>query len=621
MEKLTRFFDRLHRSAASLSWPMRLSAAVLLALTVAAGLWLAVAGGDSAMVPAFDAPAGRSELSAVRERLDRMGIAHRVRSGRLLVNARYVPSVRKVLAELRSSGSDAMSALRKAAGEEDIWQSRAAAERRWQVAKMDLLSRMISDLPQVRSASVVIDGQASRKFGAPRSRTAAIVKVVLASRTRMTRRLTGAIADIVAGSVAGTRRQDVRIVDQAGRSYRAVEYGFATAVTAAERRMQDEEYYADRIRAALEFAGPVAVTVRVASPATDGAPAPCIGADVSVPRGHIAAGGAGGKDIERELSAIRRRVMRAVGITDPATVTIEWHCDSAQPVRAAAAAVPNSRWSTVASALALGAAVCVLAAAAGLAWWRLYYRRRDSAPRPHVEAAKADRDETFAFLGDLAGSDLLDMLRPEHPQTMAIVLAQVGPPKAAAVLAALEPQRQVDVVRRIANMDRRDSEMAREISAAMAEKLARAASGKCAADGVSVAAEILNHAGCDAERVVLEGLSGQEPGLAESIRERIFGFDDIVSVPADTLASALEAVAADDIAVALRAAGPDVRDRILSALAADVARRVRLEMEQIGPVRLSDVEAAQRRLAACVQAVGTLSYVSDKAEHDGRVPA
>ena len=122
--------------------------------------------------------------------------------------------------------------------------------------------------------------------------------------------------------------------------------------------------------------------------------------------------------------------------------------------------------------------------------------------------------------------------------------------------------------------------------------------------GADALAEILNHCGYETEKAVLEGLDGEEPALAESIRKRMFGFEDIASMSTKRLRASLEQVPSDELAIALRTAGEELKKKVLSSLSAAAGKAVREEMDRIGPVRISDVEAAQRRVLEAVCGLG-----------------
>jgi flagellar motor switch protein FliG len=141
------------------------------------------------------------------------------------------------------------------------------------------------------------------------------------------------------------------------------------------------------------------------------------------------------------------------------------------------------------------------------------------------------------------------------------------------------------------------------------------------AGGAGKVARILNHAGGATERAVLDGLTGMAPALAESIRKRMFVFDDVALLPRTVLRSALESLGGDELAIALRTAGKAATEKVLSSLSRDAAGKVRREMERIGPVRLSDVEAAQERVVSAVRRLEGGLYTSSAGRKGSEVLA
>ncbi|MCK4602941.1 MAG: hypothetical protein KAU28_10775, partial [Phycisphaerae bacterium] len=241
-------------------------------------------------------------------------------------------------------------------------------------------------------------------------------------------------------------------------------------------------------------------------------------------------------------------------------------------------------------------------------------RLRRRAARRVLSAAKPQvARRPFGFLEDIASCDIASLLEAEHPQTVAMVLAHIRPGKAAAILAELAPQRQVEVTRRIAGLERIDAEVVRQIEQALSARVSDLATSDTALSGAARVAEILQHAGGEMEKTMLEALSDSEPALAESIYKRLMAFEDIARLPAGRLREALAVLESDELAVALRTAGDGLKRKVLSALPTAAARQVREEMDRIGPVRLSDVEAAQQRVAEIVRQVETGRYVSHAA--------
>jgi flagellar motor switch protein FliG len=577
-------------------------------------------------------------LAEASERLRRSGIRFQVRQGRLFTRSSDAALARTLTEPSSPSAPCAMETLQRLADREDLWQSSAQSDRRWLVARMSALSDLVSAFPAIRSATVLLEKGSPSRLGRAGVAPSAAVQVSLEPGRVMTPALAAAVAEIVAGGVAGLTRKEVRIVDSAGRVCRLPEETDQTsrAIAAIEAA---EAYYSRRIRSALEHIEGLTVTVHVdAASIAGGAIPPCGAARVSVPwspeRGSLDAGGVAGELAAAFVADVRNRAADAAGIADPQCVRVQSHAGLASIPWTPSGTSPahsSAQIATILGALVLSGAGVLSAA--------LVRRRRsrnssdESSTQPAdstassaaaqtsgVASVGAGDDESLAFLQELSAEQLVALLRREHPQTMAAVLGSLPPGRAAAVLASLEPQKQVDVIRRLAASEAMDPEVVREVSRALRDRLART-NASSAGDGVSAVAEILNHADYASERTVLEGLSSREPELADSILRRMFEFDDILALSDVRLRAALESVAPEEIAVALRTAGPEICTKVLAALPPDEAEGVREEMEQIGPVRLSDVEAAQQRLAAAVRRSDTGRYVSDTADEATRAMA
>ena len=613
-----------------MSQAARMGAMALAALALVGGAWLIASWSPTGpMTPLIAASGDMVDLAALRQALSARDIIHRTENGQLCVPAGSLAAARAILAERTTGVPAAMAALRKLAEADDIWASQAQRDRRWQVAKMALLSAQIASLNEVHSATVILAPPVKGHFGRAGQVGGASVTLTARSAGPVDEALYETVADMVCGSVSGIRRQDVCIVDDRGRSYRPAPAAPADGVTARTR--QAEAYYAARIRRALSFIDGAVVTARatVDVGAADRI-GRCIGASVSLPRSallaaHRARGGEQTLDafVASQQSAIIETVLRETQISDARAVGVAWHDAAATPAGRNAAGRTGQPTAEAAGqvrllGLALGATVILLGAA--LVWrrgsassaGRKAGRARAELIAPTPTAAPDRSGGPFAFLLGIPDQELLTLLKGEHPQTTALVLAHLGPGKAAAVLAGLEPERQVDVVRRVATLGTPAGEVAGEIARGLAARLGKSALVEAEPGGLSTAAEILQHAGYDAEQAVLAGLSDDEPVLADSIRRHMFIFEDIASLPAETVGRALAPLACDDIAVALRTAGDEIRDKVFSGLGA-AAAPVRDAMERIGPVRLSDVEAAQQRVAMAVRQVYSGTYVSDDA--------
>jgi len=638
MEKLTGYLRRTAGRIASMSAGGRCVAAALAALAVAGAVWLALAAAAPDAVPVTDELLAAGRLGELRADLNRRGISCGISDGRLCVGPESLDAARAVLAAGRSPTAEALDDLRTLAESSDIWSSQAQTDRRWHVAKMAVLSGQISSLAGVDSATVILSDGSRGRFGRPGRPGGASVKLTMRPGRSADDDLCETIADMVAASVADLDRQAVCIVDGKGRSYRPAPAPPADGP--AMRIRQAEVYHAARVRKALAYIDGVVVTVRAVPPDTRADHVGrCVGAAVSIPRSYLVsthrAHGAGQR-LEAFASArqseIKQVVMHETQLADPGAVSVTWHHDvSHVGPEGAIATRPPSRQAGRGSWIALARWAAGAGAVVMVGW--LVWRRLASASRPDAGETQTDQAANstanareagqsspgpFAFLADTPAEQLQSLLADEHPQTIALVLAHLGPGKAAAVLAHLEPDRQVDVVRRIASLEAPPGQVAGEIARGLAARMGMKNAPGAAAGGVSAAAQILHHVGYEGEQAVLDGLQDDEPALAETIRRRLFEFEDIAALSPETLGRALADLPSDDIAVALRTAGDEIRTKVLAGLAGEAAGQVRQAMDRIGPVRLSDVEAAQQRLAVAVRRADSGHYVRDRAGRPGQ---
>ena len=203
----------------------------------------------------------------------------------------------------------------------------------------------------------------------------------------------------------------------------------------------------------------------------------------------------------------------------------------------------------------------------------------------------------FYLLRNVPSNQIAPFISKEHPQTIALILSQLDPSQAAGVVAMLPEKLQADVTYRIATLDNISPQVLKQIEESLAEELQTVLSGQVAEiGGPKRVAEILNMTGRSTERAILEKLDGQDPEIAENIRNMMFTFDDIVRLTDREIQLVLREVDTKDLAVALKGAGPEIQDRVFSNVSERVGQMIKEEMEFLGPVRLSDVEEVQLRV-------------------------
>ena len=208
----------------------------------------------------------------------------------------------------------------------------------------------------------------------------------------------------------------------------------------------------------------------------------------------------------------------------------------------------------------------------------------------------------FSFLQKAEAEHLLTFIQDEHPQTIALIVCHLSHHKAAEILAGLPMQKQLEVIKRIANMEQTNPEVIREVERGLESRLsAMLTQSMEKAGGVNTVAEILNLADRATEKSILEGLEVDDPDLVEEIRRLMFVFEDIRMVDGKGIQAVLREIDNDELALALKTASEDLREKIFSNMSERASQLIKEDMEYMGPVRVSDVENAQQRIVDVVR--------------------
>lgn len=208
----------------------------------------------------------------------------------------------------------------------------------------------------------------------------------------------------------------------------------------------------------------------------------------------------------------------------------------------------------------------------------------------------------FSFLQRAESENLLTFIQDEHPQTIALILCHLAHHKAAEILVGLPLQKQLEVIKRIANMEQTNPEVIREVEKGLESRLSNMLMQSMEkAGGVPTVAEVLNLADRATEKSIMEGLEAEDPDLVEQIRRLMFVFEDIMLVNDKGIQSVLKEIENDELSLALKTASPELQQKIFSNMSERAASMVKEDMEFMGPVRVSDVEAAQQRIVDIVR--------------------
>ncbi|MEQ9616921.1 MAG: flagellar motor switch protein FliG [Phycisphaerales bacterium] len=208
----------------------------------------------------------------------------------------------------------------------------------------------------------------------------------------------------------------------------------------------------------------------------------------------------------------------------------------------------------------------------------------------------------FAFLQKAEAENLLTFIQDEHPQTIALIVCHLAHHKAAEIVTALPVQKQVEVIKRIANMEQTNPEVIREVEKGLESRLASVLTQSMEkTGGVNTVAEVLNLADRTTEKAILEALESDDPDLVEEIRRLMFVFEDIMMVDDRGIQAVLREIDNDELSLALKTASEDLKNKILGNMSERAGALIREDMEYMGPVRLSDVESAQQRIVDVVR--------------------
>ncbi len=208
----------------------------------------------------------------------------------------------------------------------------------------------------------------------------------------------------------------------------------------------------------------------------------------------------------------------------------------------------------------------------------------------------------FEFVRKADASQLLSFIQDEHPQTIALILSYLAPGQAATLIAALPPEKQADVAKRIAVMDRTSPEVIKEVENVLETKLSSLVNQDYTIiGGVDAVVEILNAVDRGTEKHIMESLEIEEPELADEIRKKMFVFEDILLLDDRAIQRVLRDVANDDLTIALKSTNEQVQNAIFNNMSKRLAVMIKEDMEFMGPVRMKDVEEAQQKIVNIIR--------------------
>ncbi len=215
----------------------------------------------------------------------------------------------------------------------------------------------------------------------------------------------------------------------------------------------------------------------------------------------------------------------------------------------------------------------------------------------------------FEFIRKTDPGQILNFIQDEHPQTIAMILSYLPGAQAALIVGALPPEKQADVAKRVAMMDRTSPDVIKEVENVLERKLSSLINQDYTiVGGVDAIVEILNSVDRGTEKHIMESLEIEEPELADEIRKKMFVFEDILLLDDRAIQRVLREVENSDLSIALKGANEEVQNVIFKNLSKRLAAMIKEDMEFMGPVRMKDVEEAQQKI------VNIIRQLEDSAE-------
>jgi flagellar motor switch protein FliG len=210
----------------------------------------------------------------------------------------------------------------------------------------------------------------------------------------------------------------------------------------------------------------------------------------------------------------------------------------------------------------------------------------------------------FDFFNKADPSQLASSFQNENPQLVSLVLAYLKPQRSAAVLSCLSPEMQVEVASRIADMDRTNPDVLREVELILESKFSSVMTADFSvAGGVESLADILNYSDRTTEKAIMDNIEMKDPEMAEHVRELMFVFDDIYKLDNRSIQRILREVETKDLALALKGAKDEVKETVYNNMSERATAMLKDDMDYMGAVRAKDVQEKQTYIVGIIRAL------------------
>ena len=206
-------------------------------------------------------------------------------------------------------------------------------------------------------------------------------------------------------------------------------------------------------------------------------------------------------------------------------------------------------------------------------------------------------DRPIEILDWMDARAIAEMVMDEHPLIISLIISYLDPSVGADVMNMLPADLQADVIRRVATLETVQPDALRELEVVMKQKFAANTSLRASqVGGVKAAAALMNFTQQDTEQRIMKTLGKDDKDLMQAIQENMFLFENLMGSDDRSLQTLLRSVETEDIVVALKGADDALRDKLFSCMSSRAAANIMDEMEALGPVRLTEVQDAQKAI-------------------------
>jgi flagellar motor switch protein FliG len=215
----------------------------------------------------------------------------------------------------------------------------------------------------------------------------------------------------------------------------------------------------------------------------------------------------------------------------------------------------------------------------------------------------ADGDlEGLKAIESFGADEIYELIKDEHPQTIAIIIIHLKTPVASDVLSLLSDEMKTDVSVRVATLDKVNAEMIEEVNFVFKEILKNKKSSVAnISGGIDRLAEILNQTDEISNELILNEIEENDPDMAAQIKQKMFVFEDLTLVDDRGFQKLLRKVETMELAIALKAASEEVKDKVFRNMSERAGAMLQEEMDDLGPVRMKEVSDAQNGITNVIQ--------------------